>query len=158
MEEISDHAKNLTLSEDLEKPLEDRVNLFYSFVKVRVPRSSKVQFKNEELVFGAWPLRIDFIRTHKNWRYFSFSPITICSLNVQNKKESGTIDAADKEILAEAERLDVKAMGPLILSELLFNENIRDQIKKYKRHFLRVSHFQVCAACSYGAVLSSSSH
>ena len=49
-----------------------------------------------------------------------------------------TIDAADKEILAEAERLDVTAMGPLILSELLFNENIRDQVKKYKRHFLRV--------------------
>uniref|UniRef100_A0A8C6LRY0 Eukaryotic translation initiation factor 5 n=1 Tax=Nothobranchius furzeri TaxID=105023 RepID=A0A8C6LRY0_NOTFU len=90
MEEISDHAKNLTLSEDLEKPLEERVNLFYSFVK--------------------------------------------------HKKESGTIDAADKEVLAEAERLDVKAMGPLILSELLFNENIRDQIKKYKRHFLRFCH------------------
>lgn len=35
MDEISDHAKNLTLSEDLEKPLEQRVNLFYSFVKVR---------------------------------------------------------------------------------------------------------------------------
>ncbi|MEQ2183917.1 hypothetical protein GOODEAATRI_002864, partial [Goodea atripinnis] len=93
MEEISDHAKNLTLSEDLEKPLEERVNLFYSFVKVR-----------------------------------------------SQKKESGTIDGADKEILAEAERLDVKAMGPLILSELLFNENIRDQIKKYKRHFLRFCH------------------
>ncbi|KAM4625050.1 eukaryotic translation initiation factor 5 [Polymixia lowei] len=90
MEEISDHAKNLTLSEDLEKTLEERVNLFYNFVK--------------------------------------------------QKKESGTIDAADKEILAEAERLDVKAMGPLILSELLFNENIRDQIKKYKRHFLRFCH------------------
>lgn len=30
-------------------------------------------------------------------------------------------------------------MGPLILSELLFDENIREQIKKYKRHFLRVS-------------------
>ncbi|KAF7649394.1 hypothetical protein LDENG_00141740 [Lucifuga dentata] len=90
MEEISDHAKNLTLSDDLEKPLEERVNLFYNFVK--------------------------------------------------QKKESGTIDAADKDILAEAERLDVKAMGPLILSELLFNENIRDQIKKYKRHFLRFCH------------------
>ncbi|XP_053290859.1 eukaryotic translation initiation factor 5 [Pleuronectes platessa] len=90
MEEISDHAKNLTLSEDLEKPLEERVNLFYNFVKY--------------------------------------------------KKESGTIDGADKDILAEAERLDVKAMGPLILSELLFNENIRDQIKKYKRHFLRFCH------------------
>ncbi|MEQ2272960.1 Eukaryotic translation initiation factor 5A-1 [Xenotaenia resolanae] len=99
MEEISDHAKNLTLSEDLEKPLEERVNLFYSFVKVFT----------------------SFV--------FSF---------YQQKKESGTIDGADKEILAEAERLDVKAMGPLILSELLFNENIRDQIKKYKRHFLRV--------------------
>ncbi len=34
MEEISDHAKNLTLSEDLEKTLEERVNLFYNFVKV----------------------------------------------------------------------------------------------------------------------------
>lgn len=38
MEEISDHAKNLTLSEDLEKPLEERVNIFYNFVKVIVPR------------------------------------------------------------------------------------------------------------------------
>ncbi|XP_046905317.1 eukaryotic translation initiation factor 5-like [Hypomesus transpacificus] len=90
MEEISDHAKNLTLSEDLEKPLEERVNLFYNFVK--------------------------------------------------QKKEDCALDTADKEILAEAERLDVTAMGPLILSELLFDENIRDQIKKYKRHFLRFCH------------------
>lgn len=57
---------------------------------------------------------------------------------LQQKKDSGAIDSADKDILAEAERLDVKAMGPLILSELLFDENIREQIKKYKRHFLRV--------------------
>ncbi|XP_077586955.1 eukaryotic translation initiation factor 5 [Stigmatopora nigra] len=90
MEEISDHAKNLTLSEDLEKPLEERVNLFYNFVKQR--------------------------------------------------KENGTVGTADKEILAEAERLDVKAMGPLILSELLFDENIREQLKKYQRHFLRFCH------------------
>lgn len=42
MDEISDHAKNLTLSEDLEKPLEQRVNLFYNFVKVSFcrPRGS----------------------------------------------------------------------------------------------------------------------
>ncbi|XP_041951660.1 eukaryotic translation initiation factor 5 isoform X2 [Alosa sapidissima] len=33
MEEISEHAKNLTLSEDLEKTLEERVNMFYNFVK-----------------------------------------------------------------------------------------------------------------------------
>lgn len=67
----------------------------------------------------------------------SFHAMPCC--NLQQRKENKTIDGADKEILAEAERLDVKAMGPLILSELLFNENIRDQIKKYKRHFLRVS-------------------
>lgn len=90
MGEISDHAKNLTLSDDLGKTLEDRVNLFYNFVK--------------------------------------------------KKKEEGIIDSADKELLAEAERLDVIAMGPLILSELLFDENIREQIKKYKRHFLRFCH------------------
>uniref|UniRef100_A0A8C7KVF1 Eukaryotic translation initiation factor 5 n=1 Tax=Oncorhynchus kisutch TaxID=8019 RepID=A0A8C7KVF1_ONCKI len=90
MEEISAHAKNLTLSEDLEKPLEERVNLFYNFVK--------------------------------------------------QKKEDGAVDSSDKEILAEAERLDVKDTAPLILTELLMDENIRDQIKKYKRHFLRFTH------------------
>uniref|UniRef100_A0A671P0D3 Eukaryotic translation initiation factor 5 n=1 Tax=Sinocyclocheilus anshuiensis TaxID=1608454 RepID=A0A671P0D3_9TELE len=33
MEEISEHAKGLTLTEDLEKSLEERVNIFYNFVK-----------------------------------------------------------------------------------------------------------------------------
>lgn len=119
MEEISDHAKNLTLSDDLEKPLEERVNLFYSFVKVR----RRVSNRNSVIKRNRKTLLISII-------FFSHY--------IQQKKENGTIDGADKEILAEAERLDVKAMGPLILSELLFNENIRDQIKKYKRHFLRV--------------------
>ncbi|XP_041071179.1 eukaryotic translation initiation factor 5 [Cetorhinus maximus] len=90
MGEISEHAKNLTLSDDLGKPLEERVNLFYNFVK--------------------------------------------------QKKEEGMIDSADKDLRSEAERLDVIAMGPLILSELLFDENIREQIRKYKRHFLRFCH------------------
>lgn len=36
MEEISEHAKGLTLTEDLEKSLEERVNIFYNFVKVFV--------------------------------------------------------------------------------------------------------------------------
>ncbi|XP_054571690.1 eukaryotic translation initiation factor 5 isoform X2 [Eptesicus fuscus] len=56
------------------------------------------------------------------------------------KKEEGIIDSSDKEIVAEAERLDVKAMGPLVLTEVLFNEKIREQIKKYRRHFLRFCH------------------
>lgn len=117
MEEISDHAKNLTLSDDLEKPLEERVNLFYNFVKVSSFRPSVVLLAGD-----LQPLELN----------------QKCS-NSQQRKENATIDGAVKEILAEAERLDVKAMGPLILSELLFNENIREQIKKYKRHFLHVS-------------------
>lgn len=68
---------------------------------------------------------------------------------MQKKKEEGIIDSSDKEIVAEAERLDVKAMGPLVLTEVLFNEKIREQIKKYRRHFLRVSklfyvHSEMC--------------
>ncbi|KAM4690241.1 eukaryotic translation initiation factor 5 [Rhinophrynus dorsalis] len=90
MEEISDHAKNLTLSEDLEKPVEERVNILFDFVK--------------------------------------------------QKKAEGVIDSSDKDILAEAERLDVKAMGPLVLTEVLFDDKIREQIKKYRRHFLRFCH------------------
>ncbi|CAO2587466.1 Eukaryotic translation initiation factor 5 [Lemmus lemmus] len=83
MDEISDHAKVLTLSDDLERTVEERVNILFDFVK--------------------------------------------------KKKEEGIIDSSDKEIVAEAERLDVKAM-------VLFNEKIREQIKKYRRHFLRFCH------------------
>ncbi|XP_063295001.1 eukaryotic translation initiation factor 5 [Pelobates fuscus] len=90
MQEISNHAKNLTLTEDLERSIEDRVNLLFDYVK--------------------------------------------------KKKEEGVIDSSDKDILAEAERLEVKAMGPLVLTEVLFNDQIRDQIKKYRRHFLRFCH------------------
>lgn len=36
MDEISDHAKNLTLSEDLERTVEERVNLLFDFVKVTI--------------------------------------------------------------------------------------------------------------------------
>uniref|UniRef100_A0A5F9DL34 Eukaryotic translation initiation factor 5 n=1 Tax=Oryctolagus cuniculus TaxID=9986 RepID=A0A5F9DL34_RABIT len=90
MDEISDHAKVLTLSDDLERTVEERVNILFDFVK--------------------------------------------------KKKEEGVIDSSDKEIVAEAERLDVKAMGPLVLTEVLFNEKIREQIKKYRRHFLRFCH------------------
>lgn len=65
--------------------------------------------------------------------------IVACFLYFQKKKEEGVIETSDKDIVAEAERLDVKAMGPLVLTEVLFDEKIREQIKKYRRHFLRVS-------------------
>lgn len=101
-------------------------------------------------IWGADPVWLTRLQTGAvDWAEHQFS-------NLQQRKENGTIDGADKEILAEAERLDVKAMGPLILSELLFNENIREQIKKYKRHFLRVSLRQrVCRtpACLSGSFI-----
>lgn len=53
MDEISDHAKNLTLSEDLEKPLEQRVNLFYSFVKVSLTRLSVADLSDSPV---RWPI------------------------------------------------------------------------------------------------------
>uniref|UniRef100_A0A2K6STG8 Eukaryotic translation initiation factor 5 n=1 Tax=Saimiri boliviensis boliviensis TaxID=39432 RepID=A0A2K6STG8_SAIBB len=67
MDDISDHAKVLTLSDDLERTVEERVNILFDFVK--------------------------------------------------KKKAEGIIDSSDKEIVAEAERLDVKAVGPLVLTE-----------------------------------------
>lgn len=67
---------------------------------------------------------------------------------LQKKKEEGVIDSSDKDIVAEAERLDVKAMGPLVLTEVLFDEKIREQIRKYRRHFLRVSSFLFCTQCN----------
>jgi len=56
------------------------------------------------------------------------------------KKNAGPINpAAAKEILAEAERLEVKNKAPLVLCELFLNENImkEKQIKKYRNVFLR---------------------
>lgn len=49
MEEISEHAKGLTLTEDLEKPLEERVNIFYNFVKVFVLKSYWEFWKKDAL-------------------------------------------------------------------------------------------------------------
>uniref|UniRef100_A0A8C2YJ98 Eukaryotic translation initiation factor 5 n=1 Tax=Chinchilla lanigera TaxID=34839 RepID=A0A8C2YJ98_CHILA len=90
MDEISDHAKVLMLSDDLERIVEERVNILFDFVK--------------------------------------------------KKKEEGIIDSSDKETVAEAETLGAKAMGPLVLTEVLFNQKIREQIKKHRGHFLRFCH------------------
>jgi len=58
---------------------------------------------------------------------------------VKEKKEKNLLlDAAvQKELLEEAKRLDIKDKSVLVLSELLFTENIIEEIKKYKNLFLR---------------------
>ena len=44
-----------------------------------------------------------------------------------------------KEIVAEAERLDIKDKAVLALSEVLFDKNMISQIPKFRALFLRVS-------------------
>lgn len=58
---------------------------------------------------------------------------------VKAKRDAGLLENAQvqKEILNEAERLEVKAKAPLVLAELLFDQNILAQIKKYRMVFLR---------------------
>ena len=49
----------------------------------------------------------------------------------------------EKEIVAEAERLEVKEKAPLVLVELLFTDRIMTELKQYRKLFLRVSSVKI---------------
>ncbi|XP_072390039.1 eukaryotic translation initiation factor 5 [Diabrotica undecimpunctata] len=89
MQDLSDGAKNMTISDDLEKSEKERMDILYNMVKA----------KRDTGLLG----------------------------NVQTQKE----------VLGEAERLEVKTKAPLVLAELLFDQNILAQAKKYRLLFLR---------------------
>ncbi|KAL1464707.1 hypothetical protein WDU94_004331 [Cyamophila willieti] len=57
---------------------------------------------------------------------------------VKSALEKNNLDA--KELLSEAERLEVKTKAPLILAELLFDEKIHVQLKKHRILLLRFTH------------------
>ncbi|CAG0914412.1 unnamed protein product [Notodromas monacha] len=61
---------------------------------------------------------------------------------VKEKKEQGKLSNAgiDKELLTEAERLDIKDKAPLILSEVLFDSSMLQQVKQHRIVFLRFCH------------------
>jgi len=61
---------------------------------------------------------------------------------VKEKQEAGLLldKECQKEIVKEAERLDIRDKSVLILSELLFSENIMEEIKTNKILFLRFCH------------------
>jgi len=63
---------------------------------------------------------------------------------VVNKKNAGPIHggSAAKEVIAEADRLEVRNKAPIVLCELLFNDKImkEKQIDKYANLFLRFCH------------------
>lgn len=57
-----------------------------------------------------------------------------------NDKFNGTFDLnTQKEIVAEAERLDIRDKAILVVIEVLFNENFLQQIKNHRMLLLRVS-------------------
>ncbi|RWS07574.1 eukaryotic translation initiation factor 5-like protein [Dinothrombium tinctorium] len=89
MENLSAGAKGLMLNDDLEKSPEDRLQMFFDYVK-------------------------------------------------KKKEASETFDITlQKEIVAEAERLDIRDKAVLVLCELLFDEKMIQQIKDHRMLFLR---------------------
>jgi len=89
MQDLTDGAKCMTISDDLEKTEKERMDIFYAQVK--------------------------------------------------RKLEAGLLEKTEdqKELLAEAERLEVKSKAPLVLMELLFNQNALQQARKYRLLLLR---------------------
>lgn len=95
LQDLTDGAKGMTLSDDLEKSEKERMDIFYKLVKNR--RDTK-------------------------------------ALDQEKDKDKG------KELLAEAERLEIKTKAPLVLAELLFDADIGAQVKKHRILLLRFTH------------------
>lgn len=93
MEALTGAAKGMTVSDDLEKTPQERINLFYGYLK--------------------------------------------------NKKASDQLTGAEREkdIVGEAERLDIKEKAPLVLVELLLDSEILTQLKTHRNLFCRVSFY-----------------
>lgn len=89
MEDLSGGVKGLVMNDDLDKSAEERINMFFQFVK---------------------------------------------------SKTANGLEGQEKEIIAEAERLDVKDKAVLVLAEIFFTENMLQEIKKYRKLFLRLLH------------------
>jgi len=59
---------------------------------------------------------------------------------VQEKKEQLDDVSVQKELVKEAEKLEIKDKAVLILAEVLFSEKMFDEIKKHRMIFLRFTH------------------
>ncbi|XP_060814809.1 eukaryotic translation initiation factor 5 [Bombus pascuorum] len=94
LQDLTDGAKGMTISDDLDKTEKERMDMFYKLVKCR--------------------------------------------------RDAGQLDN-HKELVAEAERLEIKTKAPLILAELLFDQNIAAQAKKYRVLLLRFTHDDIRA-------------
>lgn len=89
LQDLTDGAKGMTISDDLDKTEKERMDIFYKLVKCRC--------------------------------------------------DAGQLDN-HKELIAEAERLEIKTKAPLVLAELLFDQGIAAQAKKHRVLLLRFTH------------------
>ncbi|XP_034941728.1 eukaryotic translation initiation factor 5 [Chelonus insularis] len=94
LQDLTDGAKGMTISEDLDKSEKERMDIFYKLVKCR--------------------------------------------------RDAGQLDN-HKELVSEAERLEIKTKAPLVLAELLFDQGIAAQVKKYRVLLLRFTHGDIKA-------------
>ena len=71
----------------------------------------------------------------------------------QLKKDADQLTGKmEKDIVTEAERLDIKDKAPMVLVELLFDENIMQQIKRFRTLFLRVRTWHMaCCVLTIGS-------
>jgi len=91
MKELSMGVKGLAMDDDIEKTENDRLDIFFQYVK--------------------------------------------------KKLDKGALDVNDeKEMVKEAERLEVTNKAPIVLCEAIFGQKIFAQIKSHKRLFLRFCH------------------
>ncbi|XP_025602425.1 eukaryotic translation initiation factor 5 [Athalia rosae] len=89
LQDLTDGAKGMTISDDLEKSEKERMDSFYELVKRR--------------------------------------------------RDAGQL-GNHKELVAEAERLEIKSKAPLVLAELLFDHALALQVKKHRVLLLRFTH------------------
>ncbi|XP_067635976.1 eukaryotic translation initiation factor 5 [Eurosta solidaginis] len=92
LQDLTDGAKGMTISDDYDKTEKERIDIFYELVK--------------------------------------------------KKRDAGELDsvAVHKELMIEAERLDIVHKATLVLAELLFSDNITLEVRKNRNLLLRFTH------------------
>jgi len=76
--------------------------------------------------------------------------MSVC-LCIQQRKVAGEVSGTEreKEIVLEAERLEIRDKAPLVLAELLYDTNMIAQIKQYRTLFCRVRNLMNSAILKY---------
>lgn len=98
-----------------------------------------VRARLQDLTDGAKGMTInDDLDKTENERMDMFYKLVKC------RRDAGQLDN-HKDLVAEAERLEIKTKAPLILAELLFDQNIALQAKKYRVLLLRLTHDDIKA-------------